>query len=153
MKHGQWMLNKEYGERWGACEYFDYKEDAISHGVNLLFKYNSLDKNGKDNMDLSDSLNMLPRDYNNINTFYVGQIESVGFPDVTDNLLEIISETVYEEVGEHADGYLDDVKPEHKKELSDLIHDWAKRNEYMPNCFLIRNTEEININSFVEGEE
>ena len=36
MKHGQWMLNKEYGERWGACEYFDTKEEAIWTDVNKV---------------------------------------------------------------------------------------------------------------------
>ena len=153
MEHGQWMLNKEYGERWEASEYFDTKEEAIEFGVSLLKKYNSLDDDGKSDMDLSDGLNIYPDDYENIYIFYVGQIEAIGFPDVVDNLLETISETVYDEVGEYSDGYLDDVTTEHKKELSDLIHDWAKRNDYLPNCYIIGATEEININSFVEGEE
>ncbi|MDW5524611.1 DUF2188 domain-containing protein [Carnobacterium maltaromaticum] len=153
MKHGQWMLNKEYGERWEASEYFDTKEEAIEYGVTLLNKYNSLDADGKSDMDLSDGLNMRPDDCENIYTFYVGQIETVGFPDVVDNLLETISETVYDEVGEVADGYLNDVTTEHKEELSDLIHDWAKRNGYLPNCYIMGATEEINITSSVEGEE
>nr|WP_315527534.1 DUF2188 domain-containing protein [Carnobacterium maltaromaticum] len=151
MKHGQWMLNKEYGERWEASEYFDTKEEAIEYGVSLLKKYNSLNDDGKSDMDLSDGLNMRPDDYENIYTFYIGQIEAVGFPDEVDMLLETISERVYDEVGEYSEGYLDDVTTEHKKELSDLIHDWAKRNGYLPNCYIMGATEEININSFVEG--
>ena len=153
MEHGQWMLNKEYGERWEASEYFDTKEEAIEYGVSLVKKYNSLDDDGKSDMDLSDGLNMRPDDYENIYTFYVGQIEAVGFPDEVDMLLETISERVYDEVGEYAEDYLDDVTTEHKKELSDLIHDWAKRNGYLPDCYIMGATEEININSFVEGEQ
>jgi hypothetical protein len=151
MKHGQWMLNKEYGERWEASEYFDTKEEAIEYGVSLLKKYNSLDDDGKSDMDLSDGLNMRPDDYENIYTFYIGQIEAVGFPDEVDMLLETISERVYDEVGEYAEDYLDDVTTEHKKELSDLIHDWAKRNGYLPSCYIMGATEEININNFAEG--
>lgn len=150
MEHGQWMLNKEYGETWSASEYFDTKEEAIEYGINLLKKYNSLDDVGKSDMDLSDGLNMNPDDDENIYIFYVGQIETVGFPDKVDMLLEIISESVYEEVGESADDYLNDVTAEHKEELSNLIYDWAKRNAYLPGCFTIGAAEEININNLKE---
>lgn len=148
MKHGQWMLNQDDGEHWRACEYFDTKEEAIEYGVSLLKKYNSLDDDGKSNMDLSDGINICPDDYENIYIFYVGQIEAIGFPDVVDNLLETISETVYNEVGEYSDGYMDDVTTEHKKELADLIHGWAERNGYLPDCYIMGATEEVNLNSF-----
>lgn len=150
MKHGQWMLNKEYSERWEACEYFDTKEEAIEYGVSLLKKYNSLDDDGKSNMDLSDGINMHPDDCENIYIFYVGQIEDVPLPDEVDMLLERMSESVYDEVGEIAEDYLDDVTTEHKKELADLIHGWAERNGYLPDCYTIGATEEVNLSSFEE---
>ena len=147
MEHGQWMLNKEYGETWGASEYFDTKEEAIEYGIDLLKKYNSLDNEGKSDMDLSDGMNLLPDDYENVYVFYAGRIETVGFPDEVDNLLETISERVYEEVGEHAEDYLDDVTAAHRKELSDLIYDWAERHKYLPNCFTIGATEKVDLNT------
>lgn len=150
MKHGQWMLNKEYGERWEASEYFDTKEEAIKFGISLLKKYNSLDDDGKSDMDLSDGLNIYPDDHENIYTFYAGQIEDVPLPDEVDMLLERMSESVYDEVGEIAEDYLDDVTTEHKKELADLIHGWAERNGYLPDCYTIGATEEVNLSSFEE---
>ncbi|EAC9484466.1 TPA_asm: hypothetical protein GHD47_03230, partial [Listeria monocytogenes] len=62
MKHGQWMLNGTDGERWGAFERFDTKEEAIIYGVELLTEYNSLDDDERRDYDLSDGLNMRPLD-------------------------------------------------------------------------------------------
>ncbi|EKZ0536224.1 hypothetical protein ACUE9N_000041 [Listeria monocytogenes] len=153
MKHGQWMLNGTDGERWGAFERFDTKEEAITYGVKLLTEYNSLEDNKRRDYDLSDGLNMRPLDYENIYTFFVGQIEEVGFPNEVDTLLEIIAERIYAEVGEYSEGYLDDVTQEHKEQLSDLIYEWAKQRDYLPSCFTIEMAEEIDIRSFEEVTE
>ncbi|EAC8541119.1 hypothetical protein AK914_11040 [Listeria monocytogenes] len=153
MKHGQWMLNGTDGDRWEACEYFDTKEEAIFYGIELLTEYNSLDDDERRDYDLSDGLNMRPLDYENIYTFFVGQIEEVRFPNEVDTLLEIIAERIYAEVGEYAEGYLDDVTQEHKEQLSDLIYEWAKQRDYLPSCFTIEMAEEIDIRSFEEVAE
>ncbi|EPR7326956.1 hypothetical protein [Listeria monocytogenes] len=153
MKRGQWMLNGTDGERWGAFERFDTKEEATIYGVELLTEYNSLEDNKRRDYDLSDGLNMRPLDYENIYTFFVGQIEEVGFPNEVDTLLEIIAERIYAEVGEYAEGYLDDVTQEHKEQLSDLIYEWAKQRDYLPACFKIEMVEEIDIRSFEEVAE
>ncbi|EAF9147871.1 hypothetical protein AX868_15935, partial [Listeria monocytogenes] len=68
-------------------------------------------------------------------------------------LLEIIAERIYAEVGEYAEGYLDDVTQEHKEQLSDLIYEWAKQRDYLPACFKIEMVEEIDIRSFEEVAE
>ncbi|EAD4088963.1 hypothetical protein EJC93_07150 [Listeria monocytogenes] len=153
MKHGQWMLNGTDGDRWGACEYFDTKEEAIFYGIELLTEYNSLDNKQRRDYDLSDGLNLYPYEHENIYIFFVGQIEEVGFPDTIDSLLEDISQCVYDDVGEDAQGYLDDVTQTHKKELYDLILRWAKQRDYLPGYFRVQSIEKIDIRSFEEVAE
>ncbi|EJA1059477.1 hypothetical protein MRS31_002875, partial [Listeria monocytogenes] len=140
-------------ERWGAFERFDTKEEAIIYGVELLTEYNSLDDDERRDYDLSDGLNMRPLDYENIYTFFVGQIEEVEFPTEVDTLLENIAQCVYDEVGECGEEYLNDVTQEHKEQLSDLIYEWAKQRDYLPACFKIEMVEEIDIRSFEEVAE
>ncbi|EAD6937640.1 hypothetical protein AAV12_04070 [Listeria monocytogenes] len=152
MKHGQWMLNGTDGERWEACEYFDTKEEAVRHGVYLLKKYNNLDQEGKNIFNLIDSLGIAPFNGENIYTFFVGQTEKVEFPDTVDSLLEDIAQCVYDDVGEDAQGYLDDVTQAHKKELYDLILRWAKQRDYLPRYFTVQSIEKIDIRNF-EGVE
>ncbi|MBV1079969.1 hypothetical protein J0M99_12765 [Listeria monocytogenes] len=150
MKHGQWMLNGTDGERWGAFERFDTKEEAIIYGVELLTEYNSLDDDERRDYDLSDGLNMRPLDYENIYTFFVGQIEEVEFPTEVDTLLENIAQCVYDEVGECGEEYLNDVDEKHQTELQELIRDWAERHDYLPNYFTISLTELIDTRNLEE---
>lgn len=82
-----------------------------------------------------------------------GEIEEIAFPDETDSLLENIAERVYEQVGEYAECYLDDVTDEHKKELQGFIYRWAKQRGYLPECFLIGEIGEIDIRNFEEVKE
>ncbi|MBV1179956.1 hypothetical protein J0N61_01630, partial [Listeria monocytogenes] len=96
----------------------------------------------------------------------------------TDSLLENIAERVYEVAGEYSEGYLDDVTEEHREELQSFIYRWeysegylddvteehreelqsfiyrwAKQRGYLPECFLIREIEEIDIRNFEEVSE
>ncbi|MBC1377867.1 hypothetical protein [Listeria innocua] len=150
MKDGQWILNGTDSDIWGAYESFNTKEEAIEHAVNLLKKYNNLDQEGKNIFNLIDSFGIAPFNGKNIYTFFVGQTEEVRFPDEVDTFLENIAQCVYDEVGECSQGYLDDVTQEHKKELYDLMFEWAKRNDYLPNCFTIQSIEKIDISSLEE---
>ncbi|EOA2236647.1 hypothetical protein ACHWE2_001821 [Listeria monocytogenes] len=153
MIQGQWMLNGSVGERWEAIAYFDTKEEAINHGINLLEKYNHNTQDEKTRNHLIDDLALYPYDNEVIYVFYVGQMEKIAFPDETDNLLENIAERVYEVAGEYSDGYLDDVTEEHREELQSFIYRWAKQRGYLPECFLIREIEEIDIRNFEEVSE
>ncbi|HDI3362280.1 TPA: hypothetical protein PNA25_002842, partial [Listeria monocytogenes] len=148
MKQGQWMLNGSDYERWDSSTFFDTEDEAINRGIHLLEKYNNNPQNEKTRNQLMDDLALYPDDNEPIYGFYVGQIEEVGFPDRTDDLLERISEDVCDEVGDYAEDYLDDVTDEHKKELQELIYSWAKQRDYLPSCFLIREIEEIDIRNF-----
>ncbi|EAC3634694.1 hypothetical protein [Listeria seeligeri] len=153
MKQGQWMLNGSDYERWDSSTFFDTEDEAINRGIHLLEKYNNNPQNEKTRNQLMDDLALYPDDNEPIYGFYVGQIEEVGFPDRTDDLLERISEDVCDEVGDYAEDYLDDVTDEHKKELQELIYSWAKQRDYLPSCFLIREIEEIDIRNFEEVAE
>ncbi|EAE6190775.1 TPA: hypothetical protein LEQ12_002524 [Listeria monocytogenes] len=153
MKHKQWMLNKEYGGDWEATEFFETKEEAITHGIILLRKYNNNTQDKTTQNNLIDTMGISLVDNEQVYTFYVGQIEEVKLPDKTDILLENIAESVYEVAGEYSEGYLGDVTDEDKKELQNFIYRWAKQRSYLPDCFLIRETEEIDIRMFEEVAE
>ncbi|EAE5019040.1 TPA_asm: hypothetical protein GZQ63_12650 [Listeria monocytogenes] len=153
MKQGQWMLNGSYGGRWESITYFDTKEEAIKHGINLLKKYNHNTHDEKTRNQVMNDLTIYSYYNELIYTFFVGEIEEIAFPDETDSLLENIAERVYSEAGEYTEGFLDDVTDEHQNELAALIRDWAERHDYLPGCFLIREIEEIDIRNFEEVSE
>ncbi|WP_270999029.1 hypothetical protein [Listeria seeligeri] len=153
MKQGQWMLNGSDYERWDSSTFFDTEDEAINRGIHLLEKYNNNPQNEKTRNQLMDDLALYPDDNEPIYVFYVGQLEEVGFPDETDILLENIAERVYDQGGEYAEGYLDDVTEEHREELQSFIYRWAKQRGYLPSCFLIREIEEIDIRNFEEVAE
>ncbi|ENQ6494367.1 hypothetical protein ACEP98_002420 [Listeria monocytogenes] len=149
MKQGQWMLNGSDYDRWDSSTFFDTEDEAIEHGINLLEKYNHNTQDEKTRDQLIEDLALYPDDDDEpIYGFYVGQLEEVGFPDETDILLDRIAERVYDQGGEYAEDYLDDVTDEHKKELQELIYRWAKQRDYLPDCFLLREIEEIDIRNF-----
>lgn len=154
MNNGQWMLNcgdeDRDEDRWGERICFNTKSEAVSHGTLLLKLYNANPMSTPNRNRLVDDIGIYPYDNNPVYTFHVGQLEAVRFPDRTDDLLERISQDVYDEVGDYAEDYLYDVDEKHQTELQELIHDWAKRHNYLPNCFTISLTELIDIRDFEE---
>ncbi|KAB3535654.1 hypothetical protein F8154_05850 [Alkaliphilus pronyensis] len=83
-------------------------------------------------------------------TFEVGQKLEISMPGIdTDWLLERISESVYDEVGEAAETYLEDVKKEHRDELeeklNEVLFDWAKKYGYQPTCWKVVNIETMTL--------
>lgn len=125
----KWMCEFHDEEWWSDCEEFDTKEEAIKYGKEV----------SKDD-DLSG--------------FWVGQCvpykisdSFIEYVDVTEKL----SENVYDNIGEAAYEYLNDVKEEHLKilnnKLQKVLIDWLKEYKYEPNFFSIINT------SWIELEE
>lgn len=155
MKERQWLIAMPNSERWDSSKSFDTKELAIVHGISVLTKWNNATEKERREMDLSDDIS----EGGGIGIsdkqedFEVGKVRYAAFPDATDNLLELISEQAYDEYGEHAEDYLYDVTDDHKKELSNLIADWAKRHNYLPDFFSIIKNEEVNIHYFNEVTE
>ncbi|EAE3362941.1 hypothetical protein E1U68_04360 [Listeria monocytogenes] len=153
MKQGRWILNGSDYERWDSSTFFDTEDEAINRGIHLLEKYNNNPQNEKTRNQLMDDLALYPYDNEVIYVFYVGQMEKIAFPDETDNLLENIAERVYEVAGEYSEGYLEDVTEEHREELQNFIYSWAEKRGYLPECFLIREIEEIDIRNLEEVSE
>ncbi|WP_260443249.1 hypothetical protein [Listeria seeligeri] len=89
MKQGQWMLNGSYGGRWESITYFDTKEEAIKHGINLLKKYNHNTHDEKTRNQVMNDLTIYSYYNELIYTFFVGEIEEIAFPDETDSLPSI----------------------------------------------------------------
>jgi len=115
---GQWTLSKD--EEWfGEYEYFETKEECIAFG----------------------------KEYYEGTYFYVGQVEEINMKadGLGDYCIDCIQSHHYDNDGEGAQDYLDDVKYEHIEELDNLIEkvvlDWATRHNYHPTHFSVVNIE------------
>lgn len=89
--------------------------------------------------------------------FYVGQIKFVPLPlgvDI-DGMLENISVSVYDEVGEVAEDYLNDVTKEHRSELeekvNEVVQEWMEKHKYKPNFFSVTNVEKIDAEGWINN--
>ncbi|MGC9339522.1 hypothetical protein [Listeria ivanovii] len=137
-------------DRWGNLVCFNTRTEAVRYGTLLLKLYNANPTKTENRNRLIDGIGTYPYDNEPVYTFHVGQIEAVRFPDRTDDLLERISQDVYDEFGDYAENYLNDVDEKHQTELQELIRDWAERHNYLPNYFTISRTEMIDIRDFEE---
>ena len=133
MKDGRWILeiSERISDIWYGESFFDTKEEAIQEGYWLAEK-------------------------ENLKFFRVGLCESeTNYGIDVDNVIEHIQETTYDEVGEVAEDYLNDVTTEDllelEKKLNDVFYKWQKEHKYEPNFYRIVATERINIKK--EGEE
>lgn len=121
-----WIYERSGSEIWNtAGEFYYTKEDAIAEGK--IFA----EKEG-------------------LTEFEVGEKLEITLPGIdTDSVLERIAESVYDEVGEAAEAYLQDVKREHQDELdeklNEVLFDWATKYGYHPSCWKIVNIETINL--------
>ena len=121
---GKWVFSTN-DEIFRTNDYFDTKEKAIEGGkADLTWE-------------------------GECPTFYVGQIDDVDMPINinVDDILESIHQGVYDEVGEVAEDYLNDVKKEHYQELEDnlssVILEWMNKFEYNPTFFKVINIEKV----------
>lgn len=144
-KEGKWLCAlSEDTEFWRASWYFDTKEQAVKAGKKAAKLYNSDPEDGY----IEDVLGIYPDcGDGKILKIAVGQIYT-PLPYVNpDILLETVYEDIAGEMGEFADGYLEDVKQEHKDELEELINGWFIKHNYIPGGFIVQNVEEF----IVEG--
>lgn len=122
---GKWVCNIADSEYWLTTEYFDTEEDALRGLKNALDSY----KNGNP-LPISD---ILGYDYTSdesygftldFGNFEIGRCVSPSFPDLSDRIIEMILDDMYEQVGEASDGYLDDFSKEDERELNDMIQNF-----------------------------
>ncbi|MEC4565552.1 hypothetical protein L8C07_06300 [Paenibacillus sp. CMAA1739] len=125
-KNGQWTFNDVSDGVWGIGEYFDLKEQAIEAAK----EYYS------------------PEDQKE---FYVGQICEINNSITVDSegVLDDIASSIYDEVGEAAEDYLNHVKREEweilNERLTQVVREWMKEFSYEPSFFRIENTEKFEI--------
>jgi hypothetical protein len=123
-QEGKWVFSTD-SETFNTGEYFDTKEQAVECG----------------------KAEYIWEDY--CPTFYVGQVESVNFGIYVDpdSILENISQSVYDEVGEVAEDYLNDVRKEDyevlESELQEVVQKWMDRFGYNPTFFKVVNIEKV----------
>ena len=125
---GKWVCNIADSEYWSTTEYFDTEEDALKGLNNALEIY----KNGNPT-PLSD---ILGYDYTSdesygftleFGDFEIGRCASPSLPDLSDRIIEMILDDMYEQVGEASDGYLDDFSKEDERELNDIIKNFISK--------------------------
>jgi hypothetical protein len=83
-------------------------------------------------------------------SFRIGKKIPVGVPALDiDNILEQVSNQIYDEVGEVAEDYLDDVTKEQYKELEESLNEvffkWIKKHNLEPTCYTVANEEIIEV--------
>lgn len=78
---------------------------------------------------------------------YQGELESKSFIDYlcVDSILERMQEWAYDDVGDFASDYLDNVTDEMKEELDVLICAWADKYNISPSFFHVSNVKEVSI--------
>lgn len=122
---------------WQASDYFDTKEAAIKAGLESARRFNG----NPDNECLDDEMGSTPDDI--ITEFLVGQVNASTIPFNVDSLIENVQESAYEDGGEWAEDYLDDVTEEDREELENIVFDWFVRNDYLPAWYTIGSVEVI----------
>ena len=140
---GKWICSIADSEYWTSTEYFDTKEDALRGLKNALESY----KNG----NISPISDILGYDYTSddsyeftleFGNFEVGRCVSPSLPDLSDIIIEMILDEMYEQVGDVSDGYLDDFSKEDKDKLNDMINDFISE-KYPARFYRIDDTELI----------
>lgn len=139
---GKWICGKDAAtETWHACEYFEFKYRAIQAAKNQVNLHNK----GKRRQKFEDILGYYPDDKDTIISFAIGQCAVPVISIDANDIFERVAEDVYEQCGEVAEDYLDDVLDEHKKELEEIIFKWFEKYDYLPSCYSISNIETIEI--------
>lgn len=123
MKENTWLCNISE-EVWMNCEEFETKEEAIEFGK---------------------------KEFGGLVQFHVGQVRkvNVGVGVNVDSVIEDVYQSVYDEFGEVAESYLDNVHNEHASELESLLNDalhyWMDKHDYKPKYFRVVNIECISL--------
>jgi hypothetical protein len=123
--NGKYTISNDI-EYWNEREFFDTREQAILFGMERAKEKEWFE-------------------------FYVGKVENqeIRAKNLGENILEIIANNHYNEDGEFAEYYLENVENAHMeildKRIEKIISEWANEFNYQPSYFLVRGTEEIDV--------
>lgn len=136
---GKWMYNTGDEEHWNCDEgEFDTKEDAIAAGIKY---FTDADEFGYEyhNDEKFDGV-----------SFEVGLVSE---PDMHINawsVIDMVTEQVYDQCGEYADGWLQELEYEEQKLLGDMLtktfKKWIDKTSNNPRFYTMKNVELINLN-------
>ncbi|HHY72261.1 MAG TPA: hypothetical protein GX497_03370 [Bacillus bacterium] len=134
-KEGKWLINWNEDGIWNSLDEFETKEDAISYGK-ANFEEIFEDEIGTEfDSEIENKV------------FYVGQITCFSPGINAEHVLEQIAEHAYDEVGEVAESYLENVSKEDcnilEERLNNALNEWLKETKNKPNFFKIEKIEEI----------
>ncbi|AGB62715.1 hypothetical protein [Bacillus phage phiAGATE] len=124
---GKWTYNTSEDDAWHFYDQdmFDTKEEAIAAGKREFEEH-----------------------WADISGFYVGQAEEIGisFPYIdADSVLETFADSVYDDVGEVAEGYLQDVSDDDlnglQYALSVALRKWLIEKKHEPDFYHMNNIE------------
>jgi len=123
-----WLCHFSSSEIWNTCsEEFGSREEAIQFGMEEAKEWG-------------------------VEQFHVGtkeeDLNGLVYFDAED-ILENIQERAYDEVGEVADDYVDDVTWEQLAELQDTLKDvlkeWFTKHQHYPTFYAVHNVETIEV--------
>lgn len=83
--------------------------------------------------------------------FRVGRIAPCEISGIdTDRVIDYARDRLYDEVGEFAEAYLNDITTEQEKELEEALnnvfYEWHKKHNLFPTCYTIEDEEYVSIN-------
>lgn len=92
-----------------------------------------------------DDMDDVERSETKVITIYKGIKKPQNFDQFlcVNRLLEDMSESACDQIGDYAERYLSDVTESQKKELERVIVSWALRNNISPSWFIIEDIEEV----------
>ena len=122
MSENKWCYSTDKENYTGI---FDTKEEAIKEG-----KIDAIDRDKKH--------------------FYIAKAIKDFTPCIdTDFIIELIQEDAYNNGGEWAEDYLDDISKEQlaelDKKLNDVLSDWLNKHNLKPTWFTVEDVEEISL--------
>ena len=96
---------------------------------------------------INDGLTMI----NEGSAFRVGRIVPCEISGIdTDRVIDYARDRLYDEVGEFAETYLNDITTEQEKELEEALnnvfYEWHKKHNLFPTCYTIEDEEYVSIN-------
>ena len=83
--------------------------------------------------------------------FRVGRIVPCEISGIdTDRVIDYARDKLYDEVGEFAETYLNDITTEQEKELEEALnnvfYEWHKKHNLFPTCYTVEDEEYVTIN-------
>lgn len=133
----EWLCSLTEDGSWDACDHYASEEEAIAEGLNAIMKFNS----DPLNESIDNEFGTTPED--EVTAFYVGKVSTPPVEVSVEELLEQMSDSAAQEYGEVADGYLNEVTDDDKKNLESLLSDWFTLKGYSPRWITVTKVRKV----------